>query len=223
MLNTDHITVREIAANSLAAIRVFENFGIDYCCGGNRPLADVCREQGHDLQQVQRELEEAFTTATQSGQDWNTAPLPDLIRHIVDAHHGYLRRELPVLEARLQKVYRVYNERHAPALIGLPQVFTALRTELEGHLEAEEQVHFPAIVAGQASPTGQLENEHESAGRALVRIREITNGFKVPDYACVTYKALMNGLDELERDLHMHIHLENNILFPRSRSLGRLN
>jgi regulator of cell morphogenesis and NO signaling len=233
---TPNPTVREIAAGSLAAVRVFEKRGIDYCCGGARPLAEVCHEKGLDLAEVEREIEAASTGATEGGRDWNTAPLTELIRHIVDTHHAYLRGELPALEARLAKVYRVYNERYGPTLTGLPEVFAALKSELELHMCKEEQILFPAVARYEAAireggplptpsfgsvaaPIGVMEAEHESAGRALASIREITGEFSVPEYACPTYRALIGGLEELEGDLHMHIHLENNILFPRAQQL----
>jgi len=232
----ENATVSEIAANSLAAVRVFEKFGIDYCCGGKRPLADVCREKGQDPQAVRSELDAALAGAEAAARDWNSVPLTELIRHIVETHHEYLRRELAPLAARLEKVYRVYNERYGPTLTGLPEVFAAMRAELEMHIRKEEMILFPAIAAYEsaarsgeqlpptpfgtvANPIHMMEAEHESAGQALARIHEITRDFEIPEYACVTYRALMSGLDELERDLHMHIHLENNILFPRAEKL----
>jgi regulator of cell morphogenesis and NO signaling len=231
-------TVRDIAATSLAAVRVFEKFGIDYCCGGKRPLADVCAEKGFDAQAVQSELDAALAGTVAPERDWNTASLTELIQHIVATHHEYLRREFPNLQARLDKVYRVYNERMGPTLTGLPEVFAALRAELEMHMRKEEMILFPAVAAYEAAhntgaplprtpfgtvanPIHMMEAEHESAGQALAQIREITRNFEIPDYACVTYRALMSGLDEFERDMHMHIHLENNILFPRAEQLER--
>jgi regulator of cell morphogenesis and NO signaling len=231
-------TIRDIAANSLAAVRVFEKFGIDYCCGGKRPLSEVCEEKGYDAQAVQNELDAAMAGTASAERDWTAATLTDLIQHIVSTHHEYLRRELPAIDLRLEKVYRVYNQRYGPTLTGLPDVFTALRQELETHILKEERILFPtiatseaAIAAGQpaprlpfatvANPIHMMEAEHESAGQALSRIREITRDFELPEYACVTYRALMRGLDELERDLHMHIHLENNILFPRAEKLEK--
>jgi regulator of cell morphogenesis and NO signaling len=229
-------TVRDIAVGSLAAVRVFEKFGIDYCCGGKRPLADVCKEKGYDTALIQRELDAAMAYAGPAERDWTTASLSELIQHIVSTHHEYLRRELPAIETRLEKVYRVYNERYGPTLTGLPEVFAGLKNELDTHIIKEEMILFPAIAryeaavnAGQplpstpfgtvSNPIHMMEDEHESAGRALVQIREITKNFEVPEYACVTFRALMSGLDELERDLHMHIHLENNVLFPRAEKL----
>jgi regulator of cell morphogenesis and NO signaling len=232
----EQVTVAEIAANSLAAVRVFEKYGIDYCCGGKRPLVDVCRAKGQDAEAVQRELDAALANTQAPARDWNTAPLAGLVEHIVTTHHEYLRRELPAIETRLEKVYRVYNERYGPTLAGLPEVYAGLRAELELHIRKEEMILFPAIVANEAAvnsgrplpatpfgrisnPIHAMESEHESAGEALVKIREITRNFELPEYACVTYRALMSSLDELDRDLHMHIHLENNILFPRAERL----
>ena len=232
-------TVRDIAAGSLAAVRVFEKFGIDYCCGGKRPLEAVCAEKGHDFSAVQRELEAAMAVAPTTERNWNSVPLSEIIRHIVATHHEYLRRELPRIENRLEKVYRVYNQRYGPTLIGLPEVFASLSAELTSHMAKEENVLFPAIEAYEraadtgkplptvpfgtvANPIHMMEDEHEIAGQALSRIREITQDFAVPEHACVTFRALMSGLDELERDLHMHIHLENNVLFPRAKQLEDL-
>ena len=236
MREAQNTTVAEIAANSLAAVRIFEKFGIDYCCGGKRPLADACRDKGYNPELVQRELDTALSGPVAAERDWLTAPLAELIDHIFNTHHQYLRRELPAVQARLDKVYRVYNERHAPTLQGLPEVFAGLRAELEMHMRKEEMLLFPAIAACEtaisagrpvpptvfgtiANPIRMMEVEHESAGNALERIREITCNFELPDHACVTYRALMSGLAEIEHDLHMHIHLENNILFPRAQTL----
>ena len=232
------LTVADIAATSLAAVRVFERLGIDYCCGGKRPLGEVCQEKGLDAAAVQQELDAAASAPEAAGCDWTTAPLRDLVDHIVTTHHEYLKREFQPLAERLEKVYRVYNERYGPTLVALPEVYAGLRSELETHMFKEERMLFPAIVAVEsaavsgappprtpfgplANPIGMMENEHESAGQALSRIRTITGDFAIPGYACVTYRALMCGLQELEQDLHLHIHLENNIVFPRAIELER--
>lgn len=236
MQTESSVTVAEIAANSLAAVRVFERLGIDYCCGGKRPLGEICQEKGLDAGAVQRELDAAGKTSEAGERDWASAPLRDLVDHIVNTHHAYLKREFQPLAERLAKVYHVYNERYGPTLVGLPEVYAGLRSELETHMFKEERILFPAIVAVEsaavagaplprtpfgpfANPIGMMEAEHESAGQALTQIRAITGNFAMPDYACVTYRALMTGLQELEQDLHLHIHLENNILFPRAIEL----
>jgi regulator of cell morphogenesis and NO signaling len=229
-------TVAEIAANSLGAVRVFERLGIDYCCGGKRPLAEVCRQKGYDPNAVQRELQEAASATPEPAKDWNTAPLHELADHIVAKHHEYLKSEMPSIGARLEKVYRVYNHRRGDTLIGLPEVFSGLQDEMTSHMRKEEMVLFPAIVACEAAvkagsnfpslpfgsvanPIRMMESEHDSAGEAVAAIRKITNEYEIPDYACVTYRALITGLQELEQDLHLHVHLENNILFPRALDL----
>jgi regulator of cell morphogenesis and NO signaling len=230
------LTVAEIAANSLNAVRVFERLGRDYCCGGKRPLEEVCREKGLDANAVRSELDAAAGAREGADRDWATAPLRDLADHIVETHHEYLKREFQPLADRLEKVYLVYNERYGPTLTGLPEVYAGLRSELEMHMFKEERIRFPAIVAAEsaaasgaplprtpfgpfANPIGMMEAEHNSAAQALAQIRVITGNFAIPDYACVTYRALMTCLYELEQDLHLHIHLENNILFPRAIEL----
>jgi regulator of cell morphogenesis and NO signaling len=229
-------TVAEIAKGSLSAVRVFERLGIDYCCGGKRPLAEVCHEKGLNAEEVQQALNQEASARGTAGRDWNTAPLGELVEHIIVTHHDYLRREFQPLTDRLAKVYRVYNQRYGPMFAGLPEVFEGLRAEMEMHMFKEEKILFPAIVAAEAAtsqggplpmtpfgtvrnPINMMESEHDSAGNALAQIREITKNYEIPDYACVTFRALMNGLQEFEQDLHMHIHLENNILFPRAIAL----
>jgi regulator of cell morphogenesis and NO signaling len=233
-----NLTVAEIAARSLAAVRLFEQRGIDYCCGGHRPLAEACNEKGIDPDTIKRELEAALAAGQQQECDWASVSLQELTDHIVGTHHEYLKRELPLLADRLAKVYRIYNERYGPTLVGLPEVYDGLRSELEMHMMKEERILFPNIAAAEqavassgmmpplpfgsfANPIAMMEREHNSAGGALARIREITGNFALPDCACTTYRALMNGLQELEQDLHLHIHLENNILFPRTLELER--
>jgi regulator of cell morphogenesis and NO signaling len=232
MTTATNKTVAEWAAESLAAVKFFERQGIDYCCGGKRPLADVCDEKGLDAGAIEEGLLQAIATEPVAEKDWNHASMSELIDHIEGRHHTFLRRELPALAQRLEKVYRVYNERYGETFPGLPEVFAGLQNELTSHMMKEEQILFPAIKryeeaaqAGRAMPPSpfgtignpirMMEMEHEEAGGALARIRAITNDYSVPDYACVTYRALMAGFAELEQDLHLHIHLENNVLFPR--------
>ena len=235
-MTAQNMTVAEIAANSLAAVRIFERLGIDYCCGGKRPLDEACARKGLDASDVLLAIETAMSEKTADSRDWTTAPLRELISHIVGTHHEYLKRELEPLQARIEKVYRVYNEKYGPTLKGLPEVYSALRSELELHLRKEEMILFPVIEAYEgaadagrpipAAPFGtvnnpirMMEHEHDSAGQALARIRAITNDFEIPEYACATYRSMTGALRELEQDLHMHIHLENNVLFPRAAAL----
>jgi regulator of cell morphogenesis and NO signaling len=229
-------TVGEIAARSPAAVRVFEKLGIDYCCRGERPVTEACREKGLDPAVVMAELDQAEAPAEVESRNWAAAPLSELIEHILDQHHASLRAELPLIGERLAIVQRVHGERDGAHLRPLAEVFAALWDELNAHMRKEEMILFPfvercerAAAAGAAMPSASfgsmqssihvMRHEHHSAGRALSEIRRLTAGYTPPTHACNTYRALYAGLEELERDLHLHIHLENNILFPRALAL----
>jgi regulator of cell morphogenesis and NO signaling len=228
---TTQQTVGEIAAGTPSAVRVFEKYGIDYCCGGKRPLEDACRQRGVSAESVLAEVKSAATRTT--ARDWTSAPLAELIAHIVGTHHEYLRSEMPRLRRRLAKVIEVHGGKHPETLHPLGAVYAGLEEELDGHMRKEEMVLFPAIeqmeaakVAGTAPfplPFGTVNNpirmmvyEHDNAGNALEEMRRVTGGYTLPEGACPTFRALYEGLRELEADLHQHIHLENNILFPRA-------
>jgi regulator of cell morphogenesis and NO signaling len=219
---TEQQTVAEIAATSHAAVRIFAKHGIDFCCGGHRPIAEVCTGKDVDAATLISELESSIAGEPEPAKDWNTAPFDELIGHIVNRHHAYLRSELPRIHGWLDKVYAKYGEQDVDSIGRIPAVFEALRSELEAHLRKEEIILFPAILRGQFNVNGPIqvmEMEHESAGEALRLLRAMTNGYTAPAHACRTYRALFEGLAELEADLHLHIHLENNILFPRVQSM----
>lgn len=234
---TTQTKVADVAAESLAAIRVFQKHGIDFCCGGHRPIADVCASKGIAADSLIGELESAIGSPAADSTDWNRASLRALIGHIVSRHHEYLRAELPRIQTWLDKVYSKYGEQDADTIGRLPAIYNGLRAELESHLQKEEMILFPwiarfeaAIEAGMPAPPlpfGQfdgpisvMEHEHEIAGEALRMLRESTNQYAPPEHACRTYRALFQALEELETDLHMHIHLENNILHTRVRALA---
>ncbi len=223
-------TLGEIAGAFPGAVGILEDRGLDYCCGGKVSLADACLQHGLDPADVAREIE---SNRVDSGvaRDWRRATLTELTHHIVDRHHRYLETELPRLSARLEKVRAAHGAKDGAALDQIARVFEGLRDELELHTRKEEVVLFPWIErmeeaqaqqhAGVPAPFGTvsnpircMESEHESAGQALAELRRITSGYTPPAHACATYRALYAGLEELERDLHLHIHLENNILFP---------
>ncbi len=232
---TSSMTLADLAANSLNAVRVLEQHGLDYCCGGQRPFEEACRAKGLRPESILREIEESNVAAA-AGRDWLTAPLHELVRHIVETHHSYLKLDLPVLTARTHKVAAIHGSRDPQVLPRMAQVLAGLRAELESHLFKEETILFPyieryeraamhgrplpAVPFGSiANPIGMMEREHEGAGAALAEIRALSNDFELPAYACSTVKALYEGLQVLESDLHLHIHLENNILFPRAMRL----
>ena len=222
-------SVGELVAENPATARVFEKYGIDYCCGGKKPLNQACRERGIAPEPVVEALGHAGDRPAAQNRDWNRVPLHELIAHIVSRHHAYLKTELPRSLELFTKVARAHGERE-PRLVEAKEVFEVLKEELESHLMKEEMILFPAIgrleSSGKAGapcplehPIARMEYEHESAGRALAQMRHLTFDYHIPEEACNTYRALFAALVELEADLHEHIHLENNILFPRAAAL----
>ena len=229
-------TVREIAVSQPSSIRVFERFGIDYCCGGRKPLAVACNEQAVEVDTVLAALAEAAAAETEREQaDWSKSSLETLIAHINSQHHEYLKAELPRLNALAKKVTGAHGVNH-PELAELESTVHALSEELLQHLAKEEQILFPYVtgleraLAGKgmtpracfgsiASPIAVMSREHDDAGEALEQIRQLTKDYAVPLDACPTYHAYMDGLKAMEQDLHQHIHLENNILFPRAMAM----
>jgi len=233
-------TVREIATENPASIRVFEALGIDYCCGGRRNLSEACASAGIDTGRLLNLLAEAACDAEPpvSG-EWVNKPLGDLIAHIVDTHHAFVRSETPRLEAMLSKVAAKHGPAH-PEIPRIEHLFTAIGQELSTHMMKEEQVLFPyvaemekALANGEplppaffgsvTRPIANMVAEHDDAGALLAQIRELSNGYTAPAEACPTFLGLYRGLNDFEHDLHHHIHLENNILFPRAVEMERTN
>ncbi len=221
--------VADIAAHQPRSIEVFERHGIDFCCGGHRPLGETCREHGAEVKAVAAEIQAAAAREIPEDRVFTDAPLGALLDQIVSHYHAALREDLPRLGRLADKVAEVHGERHAE-LIDLAAVYRELRAELEPHLTVEEEQVFPAVrrLADPAGPAGEdvqpalhgLEVEHERVGVALARLRALSRGFAVPDDGCTTYRALYEGLERFERELHEHVHLENNVLFPRVVSLN---
>jgi regulator of cell morphogenesis and NO signaling len=210
-------TVAELVLEQPSRARVFEELGLDYCCGGKTPLAEACEARGVPVDEAVAALAAAAELPTNE-RDWTTAPLAELCDHIVSDHHDRLREELPRLDALLEKVVRAHGDER-PSVVELRDTFTALRGDLEEHLAAEEEQLFPLVRAGgpyDADQVRELEHDHEWAGSALARMRELTDGYDLGQAMCNTHRATLDGLHELELDLHQHIHEENNVLFPRA-------
>lgn len=226
-------TIAGIVAADPAAIKVFQRHQIDFCCGGHVPLAEVCARQGLDPDVLLAELH-ASTPADDDLADWRSAPLHELVTHIQQTYHTPLREELPRLGGMLAKVVSRHGQRLPDRLFPLERTFERLRRELLEHMMKEDAVLFPAIVAldtrgGAADattagwieqPIGVMEAEHAAAGEWLAMIRELTDQYAPPEDACATFRGLYHGLSELERVMHLHVHLENNILFPRAAELA---
>ena len=232
-------TVGELAADNPAATRVFEKLGIDYCCGGSNTLEQACRAAGLPLEQVTDSMEMAFETgrAMASDRNWRIEPLAGLIAYIRTTHHQYTRVELARLEPLFHKVCSVHGENH-PELARMRATFGGLAQELATHLMKEELVLFPYIVrmeeavlekstlvpapfGGVRNPVAMMLDEHDGAGQALREMRAASDGYVAPPDACASYRTLYQALAEFETDLHQHIHLENNILFPRAIEMER--
>jgi regulator of cell morphogenesis and NO signaling len=225
-------TVREIALEQPSSIRVFEHFGIDYCCGGRKPLAEACAARNIEVDTVLAALEAATKGPAPTGEDWTSASLESLSAHIIVTHHAYVKRELPRLAALAERVVRRHGDTQAELPL-LQAKLALLDEELTQHLVKEEVVLFPyvaklerALTTGStlprgcfgtvANPIAMMTAEHDAAGGLLAEMRELSNNFTPPVGACPTYCAYYAGLGEFEQDLHRHIHLENNILFPRA-------
>lgn len=212
-------TVASLAATRPHSVAVLQRYGIDFCCGGGRLLEQVCAAVHVQLAQLLSEVaeREAF------GKDerrWDQAPLPELVAYIIDHHHQPLEDELTRLQAIAARVLKVHGPKDPERLAELYETVVALETDLVPHLRKEEDVLFPLIVAARPLQAGEavqaLRLEHDGVATLLLRARELTDHYVPPDHACMTWRALFNGLAELEADLKRHIHLENNILFPRA-------
>ena len=220
-------TLAEIVTDNPAAARTLERVGLDYCCHGDRTLADACAAAGVDAAAV---ADEVAALAGGADRSWADLDAPALADHIVEVHHRYLWEELPLLDALAEKVLGVHGARH-PELAGVRRLVAEVRADLEPHLEEEERVLFPAIHALAAGrqdlPSGSIEHtirtlgiEHERAGELLAGLRAATGGYEVPDDACASYRSLYERLADLELDTHLHIHKENHLLFPGAAALA---
>jgi regulator of cell morphogenesis and NO signaling len=209
---------------------------IDYCCGGGRNIAEACRASGVRLDELSRLLAEA-AAARDLSPDFAAGPLSDLIRHILDTHHVYTREESARIQALLEKVCGKHGENH-PELREVRALFLKLDADLQPHMFKEEQILFPYILRLEAAsaagspppfaPFGTVNNpvrmmmfEHDTAGDLLREIRAAARDFQAPDDACMSFRALYRALEDFEQDLHRHIHLENNLLFPRAVEMER--
>jgi len=236
LINTTK-TVRELTLEIPVAMRVFEKMGIDYCCGGPKTLSEACAAAGLSTDEVVQSLELAQQAGTPGADstEWRTQPLSELTSYIVATHHVFTKDELARIDALLSKVCSVHGKNHSE-LLRIQSLFQELNRDLIPHMQKEEIVLFPYIeqmeaAASRGTPApipffGTVQNpirmmmmEHETAGEILKQIRQNSGGFSVPADGCISYETLYKALDALEQDLHQHIHLENNMLFPRASEL----
>jgi regulator of cell morphogenesis and NO signaling len=225
-------TVGELVADDFRTAAVFQKHGIDFCCGGQRSIGDACTDAGIDRERVSADLEAATVTPGASPR-FTTWPLDMLTRYIVSNHHRYVREAIETLSAHTDKVAHVHGEAH-PEVREIGDLFRQLAAELASHMDREERVLFPyidALAAGGAAPRApfgtvanpirMMEHEHQAAGSMMADIRRLSRDYAPPEDACTTYRVTYQELQAFEADLHQHVHLENNVLFPRAVALER--
>jgi regulator of cell morphogenesis and NO signaling len=228
-------TLGEIAAKDLRKAQIFKKHGLDFCCGGKKTVKQACADKGLDVTIIEKELQDADNIPAARPLPYNDWSLDFLADYIVNTHHTYVRKNLPDIRAYAAKVARVHGGRH-PELEPVYQLVEAVNEELTSHMMKEENILFPYIrqlakAAAQnaplsaphfgsvQSPIRLMEMEHEQVGRNFEEIRTLTGGYTLPEDACASYSLLYRLLAEFEDDLHLHIHLENNILFPKALGL----
>lgn len=224
--------IGEVVALFPKAADIFIENKIDFCCGGNRPLTEAVKDSNSDVEKIVNDLNnlyEEFKNASSEDRDWKVEPLDVLVEHILNTHHGYLWDELPRISQLSTTILKVHGEHH-PELFKVNKLFSILKMELEEHLTKEETLQYPAInqYVKTKSQTDlekaidiidELEKEHTDAGDILKELRKVTNDYIIPEGVCPTFELTYQKLQEVELDLFQHIHLENNILFPRLRQL----
>lgn len=219
------LPIAKLVLEHHAAARVLERFDLDYCCGGQRSLAEMCDAEGLELGEVVSAIEHEIDRVVPAGTDWGSLPLDELATAIDRAHHDYAREAVSHLTPLVEKVCRVHGAKH-PELEEVNRLFGALASELLPHLRKEEVALFPAIRAlatdprdslasGLEAPLAVMREEHDHVGSILRALRTVTRGYVVPPGGCTSFRVLYAGLAALAADLHEHIHLENHLLFPR--------
>lgn len=230
-------TLGQIAAKDLRKAEIFKKYGLDFCCGGKKTVKQACAEKGLDVTKIEQELQQADKNPATRPLPYGDWSLDFLADYIVNTHHSYVKKSLPEIRGYAAKVAQVHGDRH-PELSNVLQLVEEVNRELTSHMLKEEKVLFPFIkdlvAAGnnekpvQAShfgtvqnPINMMEMEHEMVGKNLEEIRTLTNNYTLPEDACASYSLLFKMLDEFENDLHTHIHLENNILFPKALDIEK--
>ncbi len=223
---TKETTVAQIVTEDIAKAHVFKRFGIDFCCGGSKTLEEVCATNNVSIDLLMSALSQQNDTKQRS-LDYNAWDLGFLIDYLLNVHHKYVKESAPILRQYATKVAKVHGGGY-PELLEILKLLEALLTDLETHLAKEEQILFPYIKGllsgGQTqaafgtiqNPIGVMHAEHDEAGELMSQIRRLTNDYTPPEGACNSFRALYHKLDEFEQDLHLHVHIENNILFPKA-------
>jgi regulator of cell morphogenesis and NO signaling len=226
-------TIRDIVASDYRTAAVFQRHGLDFCCNGGRTIHQGCREAGADPDALLHDLDAVLGEPAEAAPQFASWDAPALVSFITDTHHAYVREAIPVLQRHTRKVADVHGERH-PELVHVARLFERIAQEMIDHMAKEEQILFPFIVrlaeAGDrrapTAPFGTVQNpirmmeaEHRFVGDAMAEIRQLTDNYHPPGNACTTYRVCFQELEAFEADLHAHVHLENNLLFPKAEAL----
>ena len=228
-------TVRETVVTMPAATRVFEKAKIDYCCGGDQLLGAACAKAGIDLPTLEQMLETNIEPASSATTEFQQLSVAELVQYILEKHHVYTRDEMARLDKLVDKVVNAHGANHSE-LLSIRDLIQQLFAELKGHMFKEEQILFPFVVELEQSlmqqrpapftPFGSVNNpirmmmvEHDNAGELLREMRKLSGDYNLPDDACMSYRTFYSALEAFEQDLHQHIHLENNLLFPKVAKL----
>lgn len=228
----DNLTVGEIVTNDFRTATIFKNAGIDFCCGGKQTLSEACSNKNIDQQELEKELSGLTDHGFPSHnfKDWDPAFLSD---YIVNTHHKFVMKHLPELLFYTDKIATVHGNNHSE-LVEVAKIFEEINKELRQHLKNEEEVLFPAIKETMNQPSAKSKEtikseiermfgEHDFAGGAMEKINRLTGNYRIPEDACKTYEVTLKLLQQFEDDLHVHVHLENNILFPKALKLAQIN
>ncbi|MBS1915381.1 MAG: iron-sulfur cluster repair di-iron protein [Bacteroidetes bacterium] len=234
MNNYSEQTLAQIASANHHAVPVFEKYHLDFCCKGKRKLAEACRDECIEMDQVVEELNLIGKNDVTKGMPFDKMTTNQLISHIVTRHHYYIKNSMPVISSHLEKVAAKHGERF-PYMVDVFHLFSELQKEMTMHIQKEELVLFPRLMDAEkrfanadidpaafefiTAPIAMMEKEHEHGGTIMDSIRRITNGYTIPAGACMTFKVCLQELKEFEEDLHEHVHLENNLLFPKIQGL----
>ncbi len=234
MINITEQTLASIVTKHHQAVPVLEKYDLDFCCKGKRTLAEACTEKGLSIEEIMKELEATANAEKNSSMPFSEMSAEQLIGYILIHHHFYLKQSMPTIADHLTKVATKHGDRF-PYMVEVLQLFLHLKNEMTLHMQKEEVILFPRVKEVESfyhfkqkknldssyifGPVGVMEGEHDEAGAILNKIRELTNNYSIPEGACTTFTVVLAELKEFEEDLHRHVHLENNILFPLAEKM----
>jgi regulator of cell morphogenesis and NO signaling len=226
-----NLSLAEIARENHRTVQVLEKYNLDFCCRGKKKLGEACIEKGLDVSGISSEIEQAASLPDERAMQFTAMSIPKLISHIVARHHYYVKMSMPLIMAHLEKVAAKHGDAY-PYMREVRDLFAEVQSEMLPHMQKEELVLFPRMVALDRNegsqvnlifgPMSVMENEHEQASKHMYRIRELTNHYAEPLGACTTFRVCLHELRDFEQDLHQHVHLENNILFPKARAIQNI-